>query len=472
MGQQQSHNNPNDQDSDGDSIIPSNRIQRIRDESSSSSSRQIDDRSPYPIRRRSTRSSANSANNVPTSDNINNSLFYNGTDDMEYYPYSESFETISPTDNNHNNHGDDSEDTLIRNIRSTYGSYSYANSRSRHSSRSTESRSRISTGGSFLSAVPLSNTLDSSTSSRIIDASTNTSSSQRSRYRAAPSQENAIATESERSPGDESDVGFERFLETLQLRHREASNRSQTTPNNTVATIADGVTTSIPSSLLNSEEFIPDTIIIIGIRSVPPRLEEQNGNYSIVQESIVYEQADPRRDDSNNNSRERSSATTSGRNSSRSTSSTGTQTPPSRSWIIYVIGGTYPPNHPIFSTASLFSDNPTYEDMLTLTTLLGPARPPTTTQSEIEATFPIVLYDENISGVKDRVLLGNSEKCQVCLCDYVTDEELRVLNCNHGFHKDCIDKWLTEGSNKCPICRGVGVPSNEEVGEAMPSLLA
>ncbi|CAJ0767369.1 14467_t:CDS:2, partial [Entrophospora sp. SA101] len=178
---------------------------------------------------------------------------------MEYYPYSESFETISPTDNNHNNHGDDSEDTLIRNIRSTYGSYSYANSRSRHSSRSTESRSRISTGGSFLSAVPLSNTLDSSTSSRIIDASTNTSSSQRSRYRAAPSQENAIATESERSPGDESDVGFERFLETLQLRHREASNRSQTTPNNTVATIADGVTTSIPSSLLNSEEFIPDT---------------------------------------------------------------------------------------------------------------------------------------------------------------------------------------------------------------------
>jgi hypothetical protein len=71
-----------------------------------------------------------------------------------------------------------------------------------------------------------------------------------------------------------------------------------------------------------------------------------------------------------------------------------------------------------------------------LSSLIGPARPPTTTQSEIDANLPIALYNENI--VTD--LLGNAEKCQVCLCDYIADEEIRVLNCRHGFHKECIDK--------------------------------
>ncbi|KXN73999.1 hypothetical protein CONCODRAFT_23361, partial [Conidiobolus coronatus NRRL 28638] len=49
--------------------------------------------------------------------------------------------------------------------------------------------------------------------------------------------------------------------------------------------------------------------------------------------------------------------------------------------------------------------------------------------------------------------------CQVCLEDFLDKESVRLLSCSHGFHKDCIDKWLTKGCNKCPVCRSKAVPS-------------
>ncbi|KAI9710340.1 MAG: hypothetical protein M1820_002835 [Bogoriella megaspora] len=57
----------------------------------------------------------------------------------------------------------------------------------------------------------------------------------------------------------------------------------------------------------------------------------------------------------------------------------------SRSWIIYVLGGSYPENHPILTTPSLFTENPTYEDMLLLSALLGPAKPPVASATDVES---------------------------------------------------------------------------------------
>ncbi|GBB83860.1 hypothetical protein RclHR1_10510001 [Rhizophagus clarus] len=314
------------------------------------------------------------------------------------------------------------------------------------------------------------------------------------------SQENAVI-EAERAANEGHDGSFESFLAALQRRRREASNRSTnqltaasssseeqdpSVDNNTTGSQPSqpmsffrlfrfggsrssltqqnitpesgaNVTTSIPNvtsdtNSSNTPHMVP--VIIIGIRSVQPR-DDSNGNSSSSQ-NVDNSTNLENRNNSSRSSRTRSSSTSS-RTSVRSTASTATQTPPARSWIIYVLGGTYPSTHPILTTPSLFSDNPTYEDMMLLSSLIGPARPPTTTQSEIDANLPIALYNESI--ITD--LLGNAEKCQVCLCDYIADEEIRVLNCRHGFHKECIDKWLTEGSNKCPICRGVGVPPRE-----------
>ena len=45
--------------------------------------------------------------------------------------------------------------------------------------------------------------------------------------------------------------------------------------------------------------------------------------------------------------------------------------------------------------------------------------------------------------------------CIICSNDFEQDSEVRILNCKHIFHTECIDKWLSEYSNKCPICKWV-----------------
>ncbi|KAK1421347.1 hypothetical protein QVD17_23602 [Tagetes erecta] len=47
---------------------------------------------------------------------------------------------------------------------------------------------------------------------------------------------------------------------------------------------------------------------------------------------------------------------------------------------------------------------------------------------------------------------GDSECC-ICLGVFEEGEKVKVLpNCFHGYHCECIDKWLTTHSS-CPICR-------------------
>ncbi|KAJ4399814.1 hypothetical protein N0V91_009178 [Didymella pomorum] len=137
----------------------------------------------------------------------------------------------------------------------------------------------------------------------------------------------------------------------------------------------------------------------------------------------------------------------------------------SRSWIIYVLGGSYPENHPILTTPSLFTDSPTYEDMMLLSSILGPAKAPVASEGDVAAApglFRIVrtvsgLVAQEVDGVETMDLAADA-RCLVCLCDFEAEEEARKLvKCEHMFHKICIDQWLTTGRNSCPLCRGQGV---------------
>ncbi|KAK9446492.1 uncharacterized protein V1518DRAFT_423902 [Limtongia smithiae] len=119
-----------------------------------------------------------------------------------------------------------------------------------------------------------------------------------------------------------------------------------------------------------------------------------------------------------------------------------------RSWIIYVLGGQYPENHPILTTPSLFTDTPTYEDMLLLSSFIGPAKPPVASQQDVQSSGGVTTATEAEAG----------ERCLVCLSDFELGEECRKLQqCGHLFHRSCIDEWLTTGRNSCPLCRAVGV---------------
>ncbi|KAF4553081.1 Ring finger domain-containing protein 8 [Elsinoe fawcettii] len=152
-----------------------------------------------------------------------------------------------------------------------------------------------------------------------------------------------------------------------------------------------------------------------------------------------------------------------------------------RSWIIYVLGGSYPENHPILTTPSLFTDSPTYEDMMLLSTLLGPAKPPVATETDVAAaggvyqirvgvndkSEPILVAYANEGS--DRIELAHEERCLVCLCDFEKEEEARKLNeCGHLYHRECIDEWLTKGRNSCPLCRGQGVQEKDKKPDPAP----
>ncbi|KAJ5273141.1 hypothetical protein N7478_008266 [Penicillium angulare] len=155
------------------------------------------------------------------------------------------------------------------------------------------------------------------------------------------------------------------------------------------------------------------------------------------------------------------------------------QPPPSggRSWLIYVVGTNLSENHPALTTPSLFTDNPTYEDMILLSSLLGPAKPPVASQADINSAgglFRLVEYGGSLvaESLNDagNIQIQDGERCLICLSDYEVAEEVRELvQCKHVFHKDCIDQWLTTGRNSCPLCRGQGVNEKASPDEPTPS---
>ncbi|KAI9732651.1 MAG: hypothetical protein M1834_003988 [Cirrosporium novae-zelandiae] len=139
--------------------------------------------------------------------------------------------------------------------------------------------------------------------------------------------------------------------------------------------------------------------------------------------------------------------------------------PTHRSWLIYVVGTNLSEDHPAFATPSLFTDNPTYEDMLLLSSLIGPVKPPVASQSELDSAGGLYrlmdsngrLIAESINGAEP-ITIGVDDRCLVCLSSYEPCEEIRRLaKCDHTYHRECIDEWLTTGRNSCPLCRGQGV---------------
>jgi hypothetical protein len=57
------------------------------------------------------------------------------------------------------------------------------------------------------------------------------------------------------------------------------------------------------------------------------------------------------------------------------------------------------------------------------------------------------------------------EQCPICLLEFETGDDLRVLPCEkeHVYHQTCIDPWLLDVSSSCPLCRkGMSSPPSRE----------
>ncbi|XP_055817833.1 RING-H2 finger protein ATL78-like [Solanum dulcamara] len=62
-------------------------------------------------------------------------------------------------------------------------------------------------------------------------------------------------------------------------------------------------------------------------------------------------------------------------------------------------------------------------------------------------TFPVITYTTELK------YPGLNSECVICLSEFGIGEKIKVLpKCNHGFHVNCIDKWLNSHSS-CPTCR-------------------
>ncbi|KAI7859740.1 hypothetical protein BDC45DRAFT_160305 [Circinella umbellata] len=48
--------------------------------------------------------------------------------------------------------------------------------------------------------------------------------------------------------------------------------------------------------------------------------------------------------------------------------------------------------------------------------------------------------------------LQEQASCVICLESFIHGDVLRTLPCQHEYHRDCIDTWLTKKSAACPLC--------------------
>jgi len=107
----------------------------------------------------------------------------------------------------------------------------------------------------------------------------------------------------------------------------------------------------------------------------------------------------------------------------------------SANWIVYLI-----------NNGAGGAGGSSYEELLALQERLGIV-PRGASAEQVEA-LKSVAYTQG---------MFESCQCPICLSEYVVDERLRVLPCEHHFHQGCIDRWLIDHVNSCPLCRSAPV---------------
>ncbi|KAI9592588.1 hypothetical protein BDF19DRAFT_416116 [Syncephalis fuscata] len=336
-------------------------------------------------------------------------------------------------------------------------------------------------------------------------------------------------------------------LDGLDTATSESSNEQQPSETTRVEPSTISTTTESSNTVQSHEgstrESTPETttplvpVIIVGIRNIQPS-SSQNPASPFNPSSHSTDSnnnVDSNHNNNNNNpllrqqQQQQNEDTNTLSHSMDPLSATPSTSPPlGQSFIIYIIGSSYPANHPILQNPDMnLSEDASYEDLLRLASIIGPARPITATQEAIDeanlelrtlnlskkTNSSVLMVDSNednsenkedplsddsstdevlfcdppkslntpISNtpatanghLKRKRLLSNDftdkpcvkaiktgledlmavERCSICLTDWEDQDVIRVLRCRHAFHRDCVDHWLREGADRCPVCR-------------------
>ncbi len=90
-----------------------------------------------------------------------------------------------------------------------------------------------------------------------------------------------------------------------------------------------------------------------------------------------------------------------------------------------------------------FNDN-AFENLLNIIMRNDNGTPP--------ASEEVIQRLERITIKKENFEKYNKETCIICADDFLLEQKLIDLYCNHFFHEECIVTWLRK-RNQCPICR-------------------
>jgi len=67
--------------------------------------------------------------------------------------------------------------------------------------------------------------------------------------------------------------------------------------------------------------------------------------------------------------------------------------------------------------------------------------------------IPTKIYSDICDEIdEEKGLMLRQVNCSVCLDQYDSEDEVKILACDHIFHKECIDNWLIRKFS-CPVCR-------------------
>uniref|UniRef100_UPI00398F04AF E3 ubiquitin-protein ligase RNF128 isoform X1 n=1 Tax=Pristiophorus japonicus TaxID=55135 RepID=UPI00398F04AF len=103
------------------------------------------------------------------------------------------------------------------------------------------------------------------------------------------------------------------------------------------------------------------------------------------------------------------------------------------------------------------------------------ARAQTRKQKQLknEAKKAINQLDLRILKQGDQETGPDADSCAVCIEAYKPNDVVRILTCNHIFHKTCIDPWLLEHRTcpmcKCDILKALGIEIDVEKADETPA---
>mgnify|MGYP001202776904 FL=1 len=62
----------------------------------------------------------------------------------------------------------------------------------------------------------------------------------------------------------------------------------------------------------------------------------------------------------------------------------------------------------------------------------------------------------NIKETKDHIVINKNfenNECIICLEPMVINDKVKILECGHMYHYDCINKWIEKKKEiNCPLC--------------------